>query len=83
MLILRRLVFSKSLFNSEEDCILRYSVLENLEQIAMDLDKPISDITVLILDRPRHQTLIQQCREAGARYFEYDLSDVNACAVFV
>eukprot|EP00210_Caulerpa_lentillifera_P007915 g7556.t1 len=46
---------------------LRYTVQENLEQIAFDLDKPISDVTVLILDRPRHKNLVQQCREAGAR----------------
>lgn len=47
---------------------LRYTVQENLEQIAFDLEKPISDVTVLILDRPRHESLIQQCREAGARF---------------
>jgi len=47
--------------------LLRYTVQENLEQIAFDLEKPISDVTVLILDRPRHESLIRQCREAGAR----------------
>lgn len=26
-----------------------------------------SDVTVLILDRPRHKEIINQCREAGAR----------------
>ena len=26
-----------------------------------------SDVTVLILDRPRHKDIIQQCRDAGAR----------------
>jgi fructose-1,6-bisphosphatase/sedoheptulose 1,7-bisphosphatase-like protein len=26
-----------------------------------------SDVTVLMLDRPRHAELIRQCREAGAR----------------
>lgn len=26
-----------------------------------------SDVTVLILDRPRHKDIIKQCREAGAR----------------
>jgi len=45
----------------------RYSVRENLEQVAADLDKPISDVTVLVLDRPRHVDLIKQCRESGAR----------------
>lgn len=45
----------------------RYSVAQNLEQVASDLEKPISDVTVLILDRPRHTKLINQCRETGAR----------------
>ena len=50
-------------------CAYRYSVRENFEQIAMDLEKPVSDITVLILDRPRHEKLIRECREAGARSY--------------
>ena len=33
----------------------------------MDLEKPVSDITVLVLDRPRHEKLIRDVREAGAR----------------
>lgn len=46
---------------------LRYSVAHNLEAIANCLGKPVSDITVLILDRPRHADLIRQIRDAGAR----------------
>lgn len=46
---------------------LEYSVRHNLSAVAYCLGKPISDVTVIMLDRPRHQDLIKQCREAGAR----------------
>lgn len=42
-------------------------VAQNLHAVADSLDRPISDITVVILDRPRHETLIQEVRQAGAR----------------
>jgi fructose-1,6-bisphosphatase II len=40
---------------------------ENLARIAQALDRPIEDVTVIILDRERHQALVQQVRQAGAR----------------
>jgi len=40
---------------------------ENLRIIADSLDREIHDLTVVILDRPRHQKLIAQVRDAGAR----------------
>lgn len=46
---------------------LNYSVKRNLTEVASALRKPVSDVTVLMLDRPRHADLIKQCREAGAR----------------
>eukprot|EP01025_Chloroclados_australasicus_P059007 TRINITY_DN744_c0_g1_i4.p1 TRINITY_DN744_c0_g1~~TRINITY_DN744_c0_g1_i4.p1 ORF type:complete len:413 (-),score=51.78 TRINITY_DN744_c0_g1_i4:604-1842(-) len=46
---------------------LNQPVSRNLEIIGFHLGKPVSDVTVLILDRPRHEELIRQCREAGAR----------------
>lgn len=39
----------------------------NLSTIAMSLDRNIEDLTIVILDRPRHETLIKEVREAGAR----------------
>lgn len=39
----------------------------NLSIIAMSLERNIEDITVVILDRPRHKELIQEVRECGAR----------------
>ncbi|EFJ47255.1 hypothetical protein VOLCADRAFT_92325 [Volvox carteri f. nagariensis] len=46
---------------------LDYSVRHNIKWVAKALDKPVGDVTVLMLDRPRHADLIRQCREAGAR----------------
>ncbi len=42
-------------------------VKTNLTAISESLNRPVSDITVVILERDRHQDLIQQVRDAGAR----------------
>lgn len=54
-------------------------VIENLEAVAAALDKPINDICVVILDRPRHAELIAQVRKAGARIRLISDGDVDAC----
>jgi len=41
--------------------------LENLRRVADALGKYVEDLTVVILDRPRHDGLIREVREAGAR----------------
>jgi fructose-1,6-bisphosphatase II len=42
-------------------------VAENLRRVAQASDAAIDDVTVTILDRPRHQSIIDQVRAAGAR----------------
>ncbi|NLC78035.1 MAG: class II fructose-bisphosphatase [Clostridia bacterium] len=42
-------------------------VEENLRAVACALDKSVPDLTVVILDRPRHAKLIESVRRAGAR----------------
>jgi fructose-1,6-bisphosphatase II len=42
-------------------------VEENLKAIAFALKRAVSDLVVVVLDRPRHETLIRDIREAGAR----------------
>jgi fructose-1,6-bisphosphatase II len=42
-------------------------VKENIREISKALDKLISEVTVVILDRPRHQGIIEEVRSAGAR----------------
>ena len=40
---------------------------DNLEKIARSEDKSIKDLTVIMLQRPRHDELIKEVREIGAR----------------
>ncbi|WP_433724952.1 class II fructose-bisphosphatase [Nocardia sp. CA-129566] len=42
-------------------------VAENIRRLAAVRGAKVSDLTICILDRPRHQTLISQVRAAGAR----------------
>ncbi len=42
-------------------------VADNLKNTAKALGKDVSDLVVFILDKPRHEKLIKQIREAGAR----------------
>lgn len=46
---------------------LKAPVRENLRVAAASLGKNIRDLTVVILNRPRHQQLIKEARETGAR----------------
>jgi fructose-1,6-bisphosphatase II len=46
---------------------LRRSPTENLKRIADALGKYVEDLTVVILERPRHEKLVREVREAGAR----------------
>ena len=63
---------------------IRLAPSENLERIASALGRKINDITVVILERPRHEKLIAEVREAGARIkliSDGDLSAAISCAV--
>ena len=42
-------------------------VAHNLDAIARSLNRRVNDLVVMVLDRPRHQTLIGDIRAAGAR----------------
>jgi len=53
-------------------------VEENLRATAEALNKSITDLTVTILDRPRHADIIRRCREAGARIKLFSDGDVAA-----
>ncbi|AKL93707.1 fructose-1,6-bisphosphatase class 2 [Clostridium aceticum] len=51
---------------------------ENLKATAEALNKSITDLTVTMLDRPRHEEIIRQCREAGTRIKLFKDGDVAA-----
>jgi fructose-1,6-bisphosphatase class II len=42
-------------------------VIDNLRAIAKRLDRDIEDLVVIVLDRPRHEKLVNDIRAAGAR----------------
>jgi fructose-1,6-bisphosphatase II len=53
-------------------------LLETLTFVARVLSKRISEVVVLILDRPRNQTFIDQVREAGATLRMISDGDITA-----
>jgi fructose-1,6-bisphosphatase II len=53
-------------------------VAENIRNVAKALKKQVEDVTVVVLDRPRHQELIHQIRETGARIKLILHGDVSA-----
>lgn len=58
-------------------------VRENLANVAKALHKSMDDLTVVILDRPRHRQIIQEVRACGARIrliSDGDVSPAVACA---
>ncbi len=46
---------------------IRRSITDNLEAIAKAKHKALHEVTVIILERPRHDALIAEVREAGCR----------------
>lgn len=46
---------------------LQWPVAANLASLAQALDRAVSDLTVVILDRPRHEQLLREVRATGAR----------------
>lgn len=53
-------------------------VAENLKAIAKRLDRDVEDLVVIVLDRPRHEKLIQDIRAAGARIKLISDGDLSA-----
>jgi fructose-1,6-bisphosphatase class II len=53
-------------------------VADNLHAIAECLSRKVEDLVVVVLDRPRHETLIAQIRLAGARIHLIGDGDLSA-----
>src|SRR5262249_42126953 len=54
------------------------TVQENLTAVAKRLDRAVKDLVVIVLDRPRHEKLIEDIRRAGARIRLISDGDLSA-----
>lgn len=63
---------------------IRKSATENLKILSDCMDRAISELVVVVMDRPRHKELIQEIRAAGARVRLISDGDVSAaiCCAF-
>jgi len=50
-----------------DDVDINAPIAENIRAVAKAKGEQAADVTVCILDRPRHETLVKEIREAGAR----------------
>ncbi|MFM6971331.1 MAG: class II fructose-bisphosphatase [Rhodoluna sp.] len=69
MLDASEVFYMKKLVTGEEGvgvCDIRKPIGENIRALAKAKKKPVSEIVVAVLDRPRHEGLISEIREAGA-----------------
>jgi fructose-1,6-bisphosphatase II len=64
--------------NAKHAVSLDATVAENLRAIARSLDRDVTDLVVIVLDRPRHESLIRQIRAAGARIRLISDGDLSA-----
>lgn len=53
-------------------------IIDNLKAVAKAKNKDIEDVVAIVLNRPRHERLIQELREAGARIKLINDGDVAA-----
>lgn len=54
------------------------SVTENLQAVAAAKNKAVSDVVATLLDRPRHEKIVEEIRAAGAQIKFIQDGDVNA-----
>jgi fructose-1,6-bisphosphatase II len=52
------------------------TLTDNLRRIAFARDSRVSDLTIAILDRPRHHDIIDEVRAAGARILSLEDGDI-------
>jgi len=74
-------VYMNKLVTGEDakDCVsIEEPVAVNLKNIAKAKKRKISEITVVVLDRPRHEKLISEIRETGARIKLITDGDISA-----
>src|SRR5690625_4334104 len=53
-------------------------LLENMQHVAAALNKDVSDLRIMVQNRPRHESYIQTMRDAGAKVYLFDNNDIIA-----
>jgi fructose-1,6-bisphosphatase II len=56
---------------------------ENIRALAAEMHRPVSEITVALLDRPRNEHLVREVREIGARIRLFHDGDVATAIIAV
>ncbi len=77
----RQFVYMNKIVTGPEakDCVdINAAVAENLKNIARAKKRKVSELTVVVLDRPRHEQLLSDIRNAGARVKLISDGDVAA-----
>lgn len=77
---MRKLVVSSAARNAVD---LDAPVVDNLKNIAKALGKDVDDLVVFVLDKPRHQDLIQHIRRTGARIQLHTDGDVSGALMAI
>ena len=54
------------------------SVSWNIKQVALAVNKDVHDLMIIVLDRPRHEAIIEECRSLGTRIRLIRDGDVSA-----
>jgi len=52
------------------------SATDNITAVARQLRKPVQEVSIVVLDRPRHDALVAEIRELGARVLSISDGDV-------
>jgi len=77
----RQFVYMNKIATGHEakDCIsIDATVAENLRNVALAKKRKVSELTVVVLDRPRHEQLLSEIRQAGARVKLISDGDISA-----
>ena len=64
--------------NAKDAVSLDAPVADNLRAIAKSLERDVEDLVVIVLDRPRHETLIHEIRATGVRIRLISDGDLSA-----
>ena len=56
---------------------IKKSLTENIKNVAAKMERTVEEITLVMLDRERHQGLMKEAREVGARIMLISDGDVN------